>query len=82
MPHSCIYCARDCRGEIDAKNVKAKEGCLISLIRTNRRERNLLIEYATHETIDENRHAAENWIKGLNKCIDRSKAVANSHIML
>jgi hypothetical protein len=53
------------------KKVKGKESSLISL-RGRQGSKSLHFEYATRETIEENREAATVWAEALQKCIHRA----------
>ena len=69
-----------CRVEVDTtKYVKGKESCLISLINGRSFGRTLNIEYASCETIDENRNEAILWANALKICIERAQTKARNY---
>ena len=71
------YCYVDCRVEVDdrGKKVKGKESCLLTLISNKNGTKDLNIEYATYETIEENRDAAIVWAEALTVCIKRAASI-------
>ena len=66
--------------EVDSNGVKTKgkESCLLTLLSHNKGVKPLHIEYATFETIEENRDAAVKWADALALCIRRAHSTDGS----